>query len=111
MPTVIEDDIFGAVGGLELGLESQLAEHAAAAAAGMRAEGPHEDGELCRGLIVRNVPQGVPDEELRHIFSVSDSGRCRWADGVNQPRKEKRRRRQVLPLLFWLFRCSQVVSN
>jgi hypothetical protein len=79
LPTVIEDDIFGACGGLELGLESQLAEQAGAAAAGLRAEGPHAAGELPRGLIVRNVPITASDEELRQIFSVSGLsyvGRC-----------------------------------
>eukprot|EP00200_Dunaliella_tertiolecta_P008782 CAMPEP_0202379582 /NCGR_PEP_ID=MMETSP1127-20130417/24812_1 /ASSEMBLY_ACC=CAM_ASM_000462 /TAXON_ID=3047 /ORGANISM="Dunaliella tertiolecta, Strain CCMP1320" /LENGTH=679 /DNA_ID=CAMNT_0048978121 /DNA_START=216 /DNA_END=2251 /DNA_ORIENTATION=- len=68
LPTVAEDDIFSAVGGLELGLDAQhqLREtHQPASAL----QDQH-NGDASRTLIIRNVASDVSDEELRSIFQA-----------------------------------------
>jgi hypothetical protein len=72
LPTVSEDDIFSAVGGLEVTQHDlDLAQHAAAAAEVFARGRPQTTVEPSRTLLVRGVPADTSDEELRGIFKVT----------------------------------------
>lgn len=70
LPTVSEDDIFSAVGGLEMGHELDLAEHAAAAVEQLANGQPQGGPEPTRTLLVRGVLHETPDKELHNIFQA-----------------------------------------
>ncbi|KAF5838586.1 RNA recognition motif 2-domain-containing protein [Dunaliella salina] len=68
LPTVAEDDIFSAVGGLELGLDAQ--HHLRETHQPASALQDQHNGDASRTLIIRNVAPDVSDEELRSIFQA-----------------------------------------
>ncbi len=86
----VEDDIFSAVGGLELGHDiHDLDGEGSGSAAAAAALGDHMLGEApSRTLFVRNVEADVADEEIRALFQVG--GVCAVASSMTSTAMQMR---------------------
>lgn len=67
-----EDDVFAAVGGVELGRDAEVEHHLAQAA--LAPQQPDPTATPSRVLLIRNVAPDASDDELSNVFKVRWEG-------------------------------------